>query len=94
LLGSADVEIATYSNENALVVPIQAIVQRDGQEAVFVVDEADSKARAAQVVTGLTDAIGVEILEGIEAGDCVVIGDYDALKQLGDGKQVRLGKVK
>ena len=91
---SADVEIATYSNENALVVPIQAIVQRDGEETVFVVDEADSKARQAQVVTGLTDAIDVEILEGIEAGDCVVIGDYDALKQLDDGKQVRLSKVK
>ena len=91
---SADVEIATYSNENALVVPIQAIVQRDGEEAVFVVDEADSKARTAQVVTGLTDAIDVEILGGINAGDCVIVGDYDALKQLGDGKQVRLGKVK
>jgi HlyD family secretion protein len=91
---SADVEIATYSKENALVVPIQAIVQRDGEEAVFVVDEADSKARVAQVVTGLTDAIDVEVLEGIETGDCVVIGDYDALKQLGDGKQVRLSKVK
>jgi len=43
---------------------------------------------------GLTDAIGVEILEGIEAGDCVVIGDYDALNSLVMGKQVRLGKVK
>lgn len=87
---SADVEIITYSNENALVVPIQAIVGKDGEDAIFVVDEEDSKARRIKVVIGRTDAIDAEILEGIDIGDQVIIGDYNALRQLEDGKQVRL----
>jgi RND family efflux transporter MFP subunit len=91
---SADVEIATYSKERTLVLPMQAIVEQDGKEAVFVVDKTDSKARMVQVVTGLSGTIDIEILEGIEEGDLVVTGNYDALKQLRDGKQVRLSNGK
>ena len=91
---SADVEIATYSKERTLVLPIQSIIEKDGKEAVFVVDDTDSKARMVPVVTGLTGMIDIEILEGIEEGDLVVTGDYDALRQLRDGKQVRLSDRK
>jgi HlyD family secretion protein len=91
---SADVEIVTYSKENALVVPVQAIVEQDGMEAVFVVSEPDSKACITRVVTGFSGAIDVEIREGIEEGDRVVIGDYNALRQLKDGKQVKFNKGK
>ena len=42
------------------------------------------------MVIGRTDAIDAEILEGIDIGDQVIIGDYNALRQLEDGKQVRL----
>jgi len=91
---SADVEIITYSKENALVVPVQAIVEQDGMEAVFVVSEPDSKVCITRVVTGFAGAIDVEILEGIKEGDRVVIGDYNALRQLKDGKQVKFNEGK
>lgn len=91
---SADVEIATYSKEHALVVPVQAIVEQDGKEAVFVVDRHESKVRTVHVTTGLSGPIDVEILEGIEEGDQVVIGDHNALRQLRDGKQVKVNEGK
>ncbi len=91
---SADIEIATYYREDALAVPAQAVIEHDGEEVVFVVDKVDSKARMVQVVTGLSGMIDIEILEGIEEGDLVVTGDYSALKQLSDGKQVKLSNDK
>lgn len=94
-------EIETRPPAPTLVVPIQAVVQREaGQEqaerderdeeisVVFVVE--DGKARQRPVRTGISNETLVELLEGVKAGDKVVSGPYRSLRDLEDGNAVRI----
>lgn len=94
---SARAEIAIATQENALVVPIQAVVYRqaedtdekaDGEvQVVFVLE--DGKASQVEVELGLADATEVEILSGLEVGAEVITGPYRALKGLEAGDDVQ-----
>ncbi|HUP41820.1 MAG TPA: efflux RND transporter periplasmic adaptor subunit [Thermoanaerobaculia bacterium] len=97
----ADIEVA--AREDALVVPIQAVVERAPEapaeravgggerrveEVVFVV--ADGKAHRRRVATGLSTVTDVEITAGLEAGEQVVTGPFRTLRDLADGDAVRI----
>lgn len=91
---SARAEIAIASREDALVVPIQAVVYRPAEGAddeevqvVFVMDDGEASQR--EVSLGLADATEVEILSGLEVGDEVITGPYRALKDLDAGDAVQ-----
>ncbi|MBC7082693.1 MAG: HlyD family secretion protein [Bacillota bacterium] len=86
---SADVEIATYSKPDALVVPLQAVLEKDGKKVLFVVDQESSTAKEVQVVIGRESLMEAEVLEGISSGDEVVVGDAAVLKKLKDGARVK-----
>jgi HlyD family secretion protein len=99
---SVRAEITTAEHEDALVVPIQAVVERlprdeEGEEledeeevkVAFVIEEGDS-VRQQPVETGLSDTTRVEILQGVEEGDRVVTGPYRSLKELEHGDPVRV----
>jgi HlyD family secretion protein len=91
-------EIETRPAASTLVVPVQAVVQRDpGPEkdgkdeevsVVFVVQ--DGKARQRPVRTGISDETHVEVLDGVKAGEKVVTGPYRALRDLRDGDAVQI----
>ena len=70
----------------ALVIPTAAIVQRDGHGYVFTVGDKQQvrrhRVRSGQTVQGRT-----EILEGLKAGDRVVV---DGAGFLGEGDRVRV----
>ena len=66
----ARAEIVASSSQRALMVPSTAIVTFAGIDRVFTVQ--DGKASEKRVRTGRHTADGVEILEGISAGDHVV----------------------
>jgi len=66
----ARAEIVASSSQRALMVPATAIVTFAGIDRVFTVQ--DGKASEERVRTGRHTADGVEILEGISAGDQVV----------------------
>lgn len=98
---SARAEIAIAAHEDALVVPIQAVVYRpvadpeaDGgsadaeEQVVFVI--ADGVAVQRPVELGLADATDVEIVSGLESGDGVITGPYRALKDLDAGDAVQI----
>lgn len=98
----ATIEVET--RRGALVVPLQAVVERpplgpDGKPvaagpgveerpAVFVVTR--ESARQRTVATGISDATHVEIASGVAAGERVVTGPYRSLKRLDDGDAVKL----
>lgn len=99
----ADIEVAT--RESALVVPVQAVVERSpeaageeaaespagGDETVSVVFVVvDGKAVRRPVETGLSTVTKVEILSGVEAGEAVVTGPFRTLRDLEDGEAVRV----
>lgn len=102
---TAKVDILTATSENALTVPVQAVVKRaidsttgdevtgsaaeglDTRDAVYVV--IDDKTVIRPVKTGVSDVLYVEIIDGLEEGDEVVIGPYRTLKKLEAGEAVR-----
>ena len=83
MTGTADVTVA--SKKAANVVPVEAIVEKNGKKYVFKV--VDGKARLTTVVVGLSTENSVEIVEGVKIGDQVVVKGVDKLK---DGACVKL----
>ena len=101
---TARVDILTATSEDALTVPIQAVVKRtlddDGNEMhgtkakgieetdVVYVIE-DDKASPRPVTSGISDELYVEITEGLADEDEVIVGPYRTLKNLKAGDAVR-----
>lgn len=87
---NALVRIYYDRRENALTVPLQAIVLRRGEEVIYVVS--NNVALERKVRSGLADDRYVEILEGdIEEGQLIVVGPYEVLQeQLRDSTPVQI----
>jgi HlyD family secretion protein len=105
---TAKVDILTATREEALGVPIQAVVKRtvgdDGDEVQGTeakgLDESDvvyliedGEAAVRAVTTGVADELFVEITEGLGDGEQVVVGPYRTLKNLHAGDRVRLAEA-
>jgi HlyD family secretion protein len=102
---SVRAEIETASRENALVVPIEAVVERkpegaeegseEGPQRIKVVYVVEGKKAVQRTVTiGLSDVTRVEILTGLEDGALIVTGPFRILRDLADGDAVRVGSEK
>lgn len=95
---SVRAEIHTAARPSALVVPIQAVVERspvkDGKvledeeeiKVVFVIEAGEVRQRP--VHTGISDETHVELTSGVKAGEEVVTGPYRTLKEMKDGDKV------
>ena len=81
----ARVSLVKDTYPDALVVPRDALLERDEGSAVFVVE--DGRARQRQVVTGPSEANRVVILEGLAAGEELVLTGQ---RNLVDGQLVRI----
>jgi HlyD family secretion protein len=102
---TAKVDILTATSEDALTIPVQAVVKRklgeDGTELrgsdakgaeetdVVYLIGDDNKAEVRAVTTGVSDVLAVEILDGLSKGDEVVVGPYRTLKNLHAGDTIR-----
>jgi HlyD family secretion protein len=101
---TAKVDILTATSEDAITAPIQAVVKRtldqegeevkgsaakgiDESDVVYVIE--DDKAVALEVETGISDELYVEIVDGLEEGQEVIIGPYRTLKNLHEGDAVK-----
>ena len=71
---SARAEVVVYEKENALLIPVGAVELQDGRPWLWVRDRGSGEARAVEVVTGMTTVDSVEIIDGIAAGDEILIG--------------------
>jgi membrane fusion protein, multidrug efflux system len=84
---TASVNISLGKETPHVVVPLTALTQVDGRDAVFVVDRASSTVASRFITqTGVTDQ-GVKISSGVQAGDIVVTA---GVQFLSEGKKVRL----
>lgn len=89
---SARAEIYTESSEDALAVPLQAVLYDDDADAlaeqpyVFAVE--DGHAVRRDVTIGLSSDTLMEITAGLNAGDTVVSGPFRTLRDLRDGDAV------
>lgn len=79
--GTADITVA--KRPSALQVPIEAVVERDGKDVVFVVE--DGKAKLVPVALGLSTDTVYEVKSGLSAGQRVITSGLEGLK---DGQRV------
>jgi len=96
---SARAEIEVTTRENAIVIPIQAVVERpveggEEEEETVVFQVEEERAARRPVETGISDATHVEITSGLAVGDRVVTGPYRSLKKLRDDDRVRVVEEK
>ena len=104
---SAQAEIFTGSRENALSIPLQALVmkeikRKDGEKAkpgapkeeegVYLME--GGKARFVPVKTGLLGELNVEVTEGLKGGENVVTGPFRTLRDLKGGESLRIDKTR
>ncbi|HEV7671830.1 MAG TPA: efflux RND transporter periplasmic adaptor subunit [Thermoanaerobaculia bacterium] len=101
---SVRASIRAETHANALVVPIQSVVERaplgpDGKpiegpagndevKVAFVVE--GGKAKQKPVTLGLSDETHIEILSGLSPGAKVITGPYRTLRDLKDGEIVQV----
>lgn len=81
---NVDLEITT-ADSMALVVPVEALVETDTGNSVYIVK--DSVAHLTAVETGISDGITMEIKSGVKKGDQIVLSPSEQLK---DGSKVRV----
>jgi HlyD family secretion protein len=96
---SASADIITAERENAIAVPISALVvredsdssgrkSRDQTEGIYVVGP-DKRVMFTPVQKGIMGELKIEITSGLESGQTIVVGPYSALRQLKDGVLVK-----
>lgn len=68
---TANVSIVTASKDNALLLPFEAVQQRNNRKFVFVKD-ADGNTTMKEVTLGIVNVNYAEILSGVNEGDTVV----------------------
>lgn len=74
---SAQMRIANYTANNAIVVPVNAVQKTGSGDMVFVAN--GNTAKAVHVQTGRTGDGAIEILSGLQAGDKVITAGYEDL---------------
>ena len=84
----AKIEFA--SHDNATLVPIAALVSRNGKQGVFIIDKENLKARFVPVTVGITNNELAEILEPDISGLVATLGNH----LLEDGADVTLPQEK
>lgn len=85
---SAVVRIFYTRRDSVVTVPLQAVVVRGEKEVVYEV--AGSMARERPVKTGVADDQWIEVTEGLQEGQVIVVGPYDVLQEkLRDSVQIK-----
>lgn len=90
---SCRAEIYTESSDDALAVPVQAVLYDEDstgdaeQPYVFVIE--DGKAKRRDVKPGLSSDSDMEIVSGLTAGEIVISGPFRELQHLKEGEAVK-----
>ncbi len=81
---NVNLKVVLNQKEQALLVPYEAVVEEDGQELVYVVEQ-DGTVTQRAVRAGLSNELFMEITFGLQAGEKVVLNPGEQIK---DGVQV------
>jgi HlyD family secretion protein len=102
---SASADIITAEKKQVLAVPISALVLKEKkieatatteptkdkkdteEEGIYVVE--NSRAKFVPVKKGIMGELMIEIVSGLNEGQNIVVGPYDALRQLKDGVLIK-----
>lgn len=70
------VEIEFARHDNATVVPVNALIKRNGQWSIFLADTKDMKARLVPVKVGIMSNDMAEILDPAVSGSVITVGQH------------------
>jgi HlyD family secretion protein len=70
---SARLTITTYSNDQALIVPQDALFSANGQTVVQIVDQSSGAVRDTVVELGVATPTGIEVKSGLVAGEIIAL---------------------
>jgi RND family efflux transporter MFP subunit len=84
------VQIVYAQHADVRVVPVTAIVERDGKQGVFIADSSSMTASFVPLEIGIKDAEFAEVLDAALEGDVIVLGQ----ELLQDGGKIKLPKPK
>ncbi len=70
---SANLQVCVYDNPKALLIPFGAVRTKGGAQFVVVRDQKTGEPQEREVKTGITTIDAVEITEGLNAGDEVMV---------------------
>ena len=82
---SAKINLFTGTLKNVITLPVDAIIEKDGQNVVYIVE--DNKAKEIFVEVGVSNDTDVEITEGLEVNQLVVVEGNGLLS---DGQSVKV----
>ena len=85
----AAVTIAIERKENALLLPVDAVLLERAGASVFTV--ADNKAKKTRIQSGFNDGTNVEVVDGINPDQPVIL---IGKRPLADGQSVRITEAK
>jgi len=101
---SASADIVTAEKKDVFAVPISALVLREKkeegaaaadknkkageEEGIYVVDK--GRAKFIPVKKGIMGGLQIEIVSGLQDGQEIIAGPYDALRQLKDGTLIKI----
>lgn len=71
---TAQVNIIVKSVKNVLTVPAAALETKNGQTSIKLLHE-DGSSQSVPVKIGINNRINAQVLEGLKAGDTVIVGD-------------------
>jgi HlyD family secretion protein len=89
---SSSVEIEVGRKDDALFLPRGAYLSTGGERFVYLV-KGDTATRT-ETIFGLVDGNNVEVREGLESGDKVIISSYEAFKDKAEITLVTEGEIK
>jgi len=81
---TAKINLSTGALQNVIAVPVDALIEKDGQYSVYVVE--NNKAKEVSVETGLSNDSRTEITKGLKEGQSVVV---QGNRLLSDGQDVK-----
>lgn len=84
----AKVIIDTAAKDDVIVVPAEAVVYRSGKNVVYVIE--DSKVVEREVAKGLENGKQVEIVNGLDEGDILIIKGMNFVKEDSEIKIIEL----
>jgi membrane fusion protein (multidrug efflux system) len=84
----ARADIVKQSSNQALSIPFYSIISRNNEQYVFV--EKDGVVEKRNVTTGIMEQWMVEITDGLESGDNVVVEGH---RDVEDGRKVKVVKT-
>jgi multidrug efflux pump subunit AcrA (membrane-fusion protein) len=78
---SVNVDISTKQNENALLVPREALISKDDSSFVYVINR--NRARERNILIGIRSYTSIEATSGLVEGELVAITNVSKLKDKG-----------